>query len=79
VASELRRKLHQMGYHGYRDYFLNEHIRPKGLRRASDFDVPTPVRSGVEPAVLAIVILACIVLCFAAAMIFVLPLQWLFS
>ena len=78
MERQLRRKLHEMGYNGYYEYFLYEHIRPEHRRRGSHSGASNPDRAAIEPAVQVIVILACLVMCFAVGVVILLPLQWLF-
>jgi hypothetical protein len=78
VARELRRKLHEMGYNGYYEYFLHEHIRPERRRKMSAPVRGSPTLSDGDMAVGAIVVVACIVICFAASIFLLLPLQWFF-
>jgi hypothetical protein len=76
VARELRRKLHDMGYNGYYEYFLHEHIRPERKRKQASLTRGSPAPTDGNIAVGVIVIVACIVLCFALSVMILVPLRW---
>jgi hypothetical protein len=78
MAREVRRKLQNMGYQGYRDYYVNEYIRPHDQRRVASNSPTEPRRAGIDPAAKVIVILACVVMCIVVTMMFLIPLQWFF-
>jgi hypothetical protein len=76
VARELRRKLHDMGYNGYYEYFYHEHIQPGRRRKQVPPTRGSPALSDGEIATRVIVIIAIVVIGFAACVIVLVPLRW---
>jgi hypothetical protein len=76
MAREFRRKLHDAGYQGYRDYYVSEFIEPQSRRRAPGEAASKPPRAGIEPAAKAIALMAGIVLCIVVTIMVMIPLRW---